>query len=72
MMMKSTRDSPILVTGAVGAIGRNLTAMLLAKGHKVRALVRREDERADPLRRLVTPLDAAARWNGRGDEEEAA
>ena len=54
-MMKSTRDSPILVTGAagaVGAIGRNLTAMLLAKGHKVRALVRREDERADALRRL--------------------
>src|SRR6202035_4302927 len=55
MMMKSTHDSPILVTGAagaIGAIGRNLTAMLLAKGHKVRALVRREDERADALRRL--------------------
>src|SRR6516225_6664422 len=54
MMMKSTH-SPILVTGAagaIGAIGRNLTAMLLAKGHKVRALVRREDERADALRRL--------------------
>jgi len=53
--MKSTHDSPILVTGAagaIGAIGRNLTAMLLAKGHKVRALVRREDERADALRRL--------------------
>jgi nucleoside-diphosphate-sugar epimerase len=31
--------SPILVTGAagaVGSIGRNLTEMLLAKGHKVR------------------------------------
>ncbi len=55
MMMKSTHDSPILVTGAagaIGAIGRNLTAMLLAEGHKVRALVRREDERADALRRL--------------------
>jgi uncharacterized protein YbjT (DUF2867 family) len=54
-MMKSTHDSPILVTGAagaVGAIGRNLTAMLLAKGHKVRALVRREDERAEAVRRL--------------------
>ena len=53
--MKPTHDSPILVTGAagaVGAIGRNLTAMLLAKGHKVRALVRREDERAGALRRL--------------------
>src|SRR5215469_6916787 len=55
MMMKSAHDSPILVTGAagaIGAIGRNLTAMLLAKGHKVRAVVRREDERADALRRL--------------------
>ncbi|PSB29776.1 hydroxylase [Stenomitos frigidus ULC18] len=53
--MKSTHDSPILVTGAagdIGAIGRNLTAMLLAKGHKVRALVRREDERAEALRQL--------------------
>lgn len=48
-------DKPILVTGAagdVGAIGRHLTAMLLAKGHKVRALVRREDERAETLRKL--------------------
>src|SRR3954454_273256 len=55
MMMKPTHDSLILVTGAagaVGAIGRNLTAMLLAKSHKVRALVRREDERAGALRRL--------------------
>src|SRR5271166_3694256 len=55
MTTKSVYDSPILVTGAagaVGAIGRNLTAMLLAKGHKVRALVRREDERASALRRL--------------------
>src|SRR5499433_2281642 len=54
-MMKSSHDRPILVTGAagtIGAIGRKLTAMLLAKGHKVRALVRREDERADALRRL--------------------
>ena len=54
LMMKSTHDSPILVTGAagaIGAIGRNLTAMLLAKGHKVRALVRREDERAQALAR---------------------
>ncbi len=55
MTMKSAYDSPILVTGAagdLGAIGRNLTASLLAKGHKVRALVRREDERAEALRRL--------------------
>ena len=52
MTMKSTHDSPILVTGAAGDIGGNLTAMLLAKGHKVRALVRREDERAEGLRQL--------------------
>ncbi len=53
--MKSPHDRPILVTGAagdIGAIGRNLTAMLLDKGHKVRALVRREDERSEALRRL--------------------
>ena len=55
MTTKPTHDSPILVTGAagdIGAIGRHLTAMLLAKGHKVRALVRREDERAEGLRQL--------------------
>ena len=53
MTTKSTHGGPILVTGAagdIGAIGRNLTAMLIAKGHKVRALVRREDERAKPAR----------------------
>ena len=38
--------------GAIGGVGRNVTEFLLAKGHKVRALVRREDERADVLRRL--------------------
>jgi hypothetical protein len=38
--------------GAVGSIGRNLTEMLLGKGQKVRALVRREDERAEALRQL--------------------
>ncbi|MBD0259486.1 MAG: NAD(P)H-binding protein, partial [Cytophagales bacterium] len=53
--MKPTHNQPILVTGAageIGAIGRNLTGMLLAKGHPVRALVRREDERAEALRGL--------------------
>src|SRR5271156_2012367 len=46
---------PILVTGAagaVGSIGRNLTEMLVGKGHRVRALVRREDDRAQALRQL--------------------
>jgi hypothetical protein len=38
--MKSAHHIPILVTGAardLGAIGRNVTALLLAKGHKVMA-----------------------------------
>src|SRR6476469_10477904 len=55
MTAKHKHDNPILVTGAAGAVGgvgRNLTEMLLAKGHKVRALVRREDERAEALRQL--------------------
>ena len=55
MTTKHKHDNPILVTGAAGAvggIGRNLTEFLLARGHKVRALVRREDERAKTLRRL--------------------
>src|SRR5215471_13870224 len=55
MMTKHKHDNPILVTGAAGAvggIGRKLTELLLAKGHKVRALVRREDARAEALRRL--------------------
>jgi len=55
MTTQSPNASPILVTGAagaVGSIGRNVTEMLLAKGHKVRALVRREDERAAALRQL--------------------
>ena len=55
MTTKHEHDNPILVTGAAGAvggIGRNLTEFLLARGHKVRAMVRREDQRAEALRRL--------------------
>jgi uncharacterized protein YbjT (DUF2867 family) len=55
MTANHKHDNPILVTGAAGAvggIGRNLTEFLLARGHKVRTLVRREDERAEALRRL--------------------
>src|SRR5260370_42581139 len=55
MTTKHEHTNPILVTGAAGAVGgvgRTLTELLLAKGHKVRALVRREDDRAEALRRL--------------------
>jgi uncharacterized protein YbjT (DUF2867 family) len=51
MTTKHEHDSPILVTGAAGAvggIGRNLTEFLLARGHKVRALVRRETSAPNP------------------------
>jgi uncharacterized protein YbjT (DUF2867 family) len=46
---------PILVTGAagkVGAIGPAVTKALLDRGLKVRAMVRREDERSNALRSL--------------------
>ncbi len=44
---------PILVTGAagqLGAVGRTVTSLLLDRGIPVRAMVRREDERAASLR----------------------
>src|ERR1700739_2221494 len=55
MTTKHEHTNPILVTGAAGAVGgvgRTLAELLLARGHKVRALVRREDDRAEGLRRL--------------------
>jgi nucleoside-diphosphate-sugar epimerase len=55
MLMQSpqtARSWSRVAAGDIGAIGRNLMAMLLAKGHKVRARVRWEDERADALRQL--------------------
>ena len=45
--------NPILVTGAagrVGAVGRSITELLLKQGKAVRAMVRKEDERAQALR----------------------
>lgn len=55
MTANAKSDKPILVTGAagsVGAVGRTLAELLLGMGHAVRAMVRREDERAEALRRL--------------------
>src|SRR5215472_15668308 len=48
-------SSPILVTGAagrVGGVGRTVVELLRQRALPVRALVRREDERADALRAL--------------------
>jgi len=46
-------SGPILVTGAagqLGAVGRTVTGLLLERGVPVRAMVRREDDRAAALR----------------------
>jgi NAD(P)H dehydrogenase (quinone) len=46
-------DGSILVTGAagqLGAVGRTVTGLLLDRGLRVRAMVRREDDRAAALR----------------------
>ena len=48
-------SAPILVTGAagrVGGVGRDVVEMLRERGLPVRALVHREDERADALRAM--------------------
>jgi uncharacterized protein YbjT (DUF2867 family) len=51
--MSTEHNRPILVTGAagqLGAVGRTVTGLLLDRGLPVRALVRREDDRAAALR----------------------
>lgn len=48
-------DSPVLIIGAagrIGAVGRKVTELLLARGFRVRAQVRVDDERAEALRAL--------------------
>src|SRR5437667_6921936 len=50
--MNTTNNGPMLVTGAagqLGAVGRAVTGLLLERGLPVRAMVRREDERAAAL-----------------------
>jgi uncharacterized protein YbjT (DUF2867 family) len=51
--MNTTDNGPILVTGAagqLGAVGRTVTGLLLDRGLRVRAMVRREDDRSAALR----------------------
>ena len=48
-----TDNEQILVTGVAGqdgAVGRTVTGLLLDRGLRVRAMVRREDDRAAALR----------------------
>src|SRR5437016_10737603 len=50
---RTVRSESILVTGAagqLGAVGRTVTNLLLDRGLPVRAMVRREDDRAAALR----------------------
>ena len=51
--MKTTDAAPILITGAagqLGSVGRTITHFLLQRGFAVRAMVHREDDRAEALR----------------------
>src|SRR5216684_9084344 len=51
--MSATDNGSILITGAagqLGAVGRTVTGLLLDGGFRVRAMVRREDDRAAALR----------------------
>jgi nucleoside-diphosphate-sugar epimerase len=51
--MNTTNNGSILVTGTpgqLGAVGRTVTGLLLDRGLPVRAMVRREDDRAAALR----------------------
>src|SRR5690349_880393 len=51
--LRMTDKRPILVTGAagqVGAVGRTVCGLLLERGLRVRAMVRREDDRSAALR----------------------
>ena len=43
----------VLVTGATGFIGRALTAMLIARGYRVRALLRKESNQGDSFQEQV-------------------
>jgi uncharacterized protein YbjT (DUF2867 family) len=54
-MKEAQHHLPILVTGAagrIGSVGRTVTELLLARGFRVRAHVRVDDERATRLRAL--------------------
>jgi len=71
-----TRQSPILITGAggeVGSVSKTIVHMLLEKQYPVRAFVKRDDDRAEALRKagadvfvgnLLDLADVVAAVNG--------
>src|SRR2546426_12323271 len=71
-----SKRNPILITGAggdVGSVSKTMINMLLEKQYPVRAFVRRDDERAEALRRagaqvfvgdLLNVADVAAALSG--------
>src|SRR5437016_7668798 len=71
-----SKHKPILITGAggeIGSVGATMVGMLLNKGQAVRAFVRRDDKRANLLRRngaevfvgdLLNAADVAAALKG--------
>lgn len=73
-----SKRTPILITGAggeVGSVSKTMIDMLLEKQYPVRAFVRRDDERAEALRRagaqvfvgdLLNVADVAAALKGCG------
>ena len=67
--MNTQQSEPILVTGAagqLGAVGRTVVDLLLDRGLPVRALVRREDERAAALRTAGAEVVIADRGYDKG------
>src|SRR6476620_1914325 len=76
--IRMASNGPILVTGAagqLGGVGRAVVGLLLERGLPVRALVRREDDRADALRAagaevvvgdLLEPADVDRAVSGTG------
>jgi NAD(P)H dehydrogenase (quinone) len=50
--VKMADEKKILVTGATGLSGKHVLRQLLAKGHQVRALAHKEDDRSKELQKL--------------------
>ena len=63
-MTSQTRPEPILLTGASGYVGSHLLAELLARGRRVRALVRDPGTADLPARRRSAAKGDAVKGEG--------